>query len=124
MARVPVVRIGNNLLATVLEELRDSEALELQEQINSTLEKTGASGVILDVSVLQTMDSFLGRLLRDIAVGSSLLGARTVVVGIQPAVAITLVELGLLLDGVKTALNLEKALALLADAPRAAGPRA
>jgi rsbT antagonist protein RsbS len=113
VARVPVVRIGNTLLATVQEDLYDRDALDLQENLNAALERSGARGVLLDVSVVETVDSYLGRVLRDIALGARLLGAHTVVVGIQPAVAITLVELGLELRGVHTALNPEKGLALL-----------
>jgi rsbT antagonist protein RsbS len=111
--RVPIVRIGDTLVATVQEDLYDRDALDLQESLTGELERTGARGVLLDVSVVETVDSYLGRLLRDIALGARLLGAQTVVVGIQPAVAITLVELGLELQGVHTALNAEKGLALL-----------
>ena len=113
MARVPIVRIGDTILATVQEDLYDHDALELQENLNAALERSGARGVLLDVSVVETIDSYLGRLLRDIALGARLLGAHTVVVGIQPAVAVTLVELGLELQGIHTALNPEKGLALL-----------
>jgi rsbT antagonist protein RsbS len=113
MVRVPIIQVGSTLIATVLDDLRDSDALTLQEDLAATLERTGARGVLLDLSVVETVDSFLGRLLNDIAVGTRLLGARTVVVGIQPAVAITLVELGLELKGVRTALNPHKGLALL-----------
>ena len=113
MARVPIIRLGDVLIASVQEDLTDHDAARLQEELNGLLERTGARGVLLDVSVLQIIDSFLGRLLHDIATGARLLGARTVVVGIQPAVAITLVELGLELKGVRTALNAERGLVLL-----------
>jgi rsbT antagonist protein RsbS len=113
VARVPIVRIGDTLIATVQEELYDRDALALQESLNGALERTGARGVLLDLSMVDTVDSFLGRLLNDIALGTRLLGARAVIVGIQPAVAVTLVELGLELKGVRTALNAEKGLALL-----------
>jgi rsbT antagonist protein RsbS len=113
MARVPVIRVDQTLIATVQEELRDSDALQLQEDLARSLERTNARGVLLDLSAVETVDSFLGRLLHDIATGAHLLGARTVVVGIQPAVAITLVELGLNLNRVTTALNAEKGMALL-----------
>jgi rsbT antagonist protein RsbS len=113
VARVPILRLGDTLVATVQETLHDRDALVLQEELNGVLERTGARGVLLDVSVVETVDSFLGRLLNDIATGARLLGARTVVVGIQPAVAITLVELGLELTGVRTALDPEKGMALL-----------
>jgi rsbT antagonist protein RsbS len=111
--RVPIIRLGETLLATVQEDVYDSDALDLQEALTTELERTGARGVLLDVSVVETVDSYLGRILRDVALGARLLGAHTVVVGIQPAVAITLVELGLELQGVRTALNPEKGLALL-----------
>lgn len=113
MARIPIIKVGNVLIATVQEDLYDRDALALQESLNQELERTGAGGVLLDVSVVETVDSFLGRLLNDIATSSRLLGAQTVVVGIQPAVAITLVELGLELKGIRTALNPEKGMALL-----------
>jgi rsbT antagonist protein RsbS len=113
VARVPIIRLGETLVATVQEDLYDHDALELQEALTSELERTGARGVLIDVSVVETVDSYLGRVLRDTALGARLLGAHTVVVGIQPAVAITLVELGLELGGVRTALNSEKGMALL-----------
>ena len=113
MAQVPIVRVGQVLLATVQEDLRDQDALDLQVKLGDALERTGARGVMIDVSVVETVDSFLGRLLNEIAMGARLLGARTVVVGIQPAVAITLVELGLELKGIRTALDAAKGMALL-----------
>ena len=113
MARVPIIRLGGVLIATVMEELRDQDAISFQDDLMSVLEKTDARGVLIDLSVVETLDSFLGRLLNDIAVGARLLGARTVVVGMQPAVAVTLVELGLELKGVKTALDVEKGMDLL-----------
>jgi len=113
MARVPIIHIGETLIATVQEDLRDQDALDLQQHLGERLVQTGARGVLLDLSVAETVDSFLGRLLGDIAVGARLLSAHTVVVGIRPAVAITLVELGLELRGVHTALTVEKGLARL-----------
>jgi len=110
MARVPIVRVGETLIATVQEDLRDADAMELQEQLTERLEKTGARGVLLDLSIVDTVDSFLGRLIHDIASVSRLLGAQTVIAGVQPAVAVTLVELGLDLQGVTTALNAEQGL--------------
>src|SRR6185437_14248357 len=110
MARVPILRLGEMLIATVLEDLRDTDALDLQERLNASLERTGAQAVLLDVSAVETLDSFLGRLLNDIAATARLLGAVTVIVGIQPAVAITLVELGLELRGVQTALTMDQGL--------------
>ena|SRR5579884_4062923 len=113
MARVPIVRIGDTLVATVQEDLRDREALGLRDDLAGWLERTGAQGVLLDVSTVETVDSFLGRLINDIATSTRLLGAHTVVVGIQPAVALTLIELGLELRGVRTALNPEKGMKLV-----------
>ena len=113
MAPVPILHLGDTLLVAVQEELGDRDALALQEALHARLERTGARGVLLDLSAVETVDSFLGRLINDMTRGTRLLGARTVIVGIQPAVAITLVELGLELRGVRTALNLDKGLALL-----------
>ncbi|MCA1668520.1 MAG: STAS domain-containing protein [Thermomicrobia bacterium] len=113
MVRTPIIHIGDILVASVQEDLGDRDALYLQEALNQTLERTGARGVLIDLSVVEMVDSFLGRLLDDIAAGTRLLGAYTVVVGIQPAVAITLVELGLELKGVYTALDARRGLALL-----------
>jgi rsbT antagonist protein RsbS len=113
MARVPLVHVGDTLIATVQEELHDRDAYALQEELGQALERTGARGVVLDLSVLETLDSFLGRTINDLAMSARLLGAETVVVGMQPAVAITLVELGLELRGVRTALNAARGLALL-----------
>src|SRR5215213_3668876 len=98
---IPTVKVGQSLIATIPEGIGDSEALQLQEEINSRIEVSNVRGVLLDISALQTVDSFLGRLLSDIALGARLLGADTVVAGMQPAVAITLVELGLNLKGIR-----------------------
>lgn len=113
MARIPLIRLGDLLIVTVLEEVRDSDALALQQELMDTLQRTGARGVLLDLSVVETIDSFLGRLVSEIAVGARLMGASTVIAGIQPAVAITLVELGLELRGIRTALNPRKGLVVL-----------
>src|SRR3954447_431398 len=113
MARTPIIYFGEILVASVQEDLGDREALDLQEALSQALERTGALGVLIDLSVVEMVDSFLGRLLSDIAAGTRLFGAHTVVVGIQPAVAITLVELGLELKSVHTALDARKGLALL-----------
>ncbi len=113
MARVPIVRIADTLVATVFEDLHDRDALALQVELSEALERSGAGGVLLDLSVVETVDSFLGRLLNDVAASTRLLGAQTVIVGIQPAVAITLVELGLELKGVRTALTPDRGMALL-----------
>ena len=113
MTKVPIIRVENTLIASVQEGLRDRDALEMQSEIGHMLERTGASGVLVDLSVVQTLDSFLGRLLHDIALHTALLGAPTVVVGMQPAVAVTLVEMGLGLRGIRTALNVDRGLVLL-----------
>jgi rsbT antagonist protein RsbS len=113
MARVPIIRVGGTLIATVQEDLRDRDAVELQINLTEQLERTGSTGVLLDLSIVETVDSFLGRLLHDIARVTRLLGAQTVVVGLQPAVAVTLVELGLELPDVPTALNADRGMALL-----------
>jgi len=113
MASVPIVHIGDTLIATVQEDLKDSDALDLLQRLTERLERVNAHGVLLDMSVVETVDSFLGRLIHDIARVTRLLGAQTVVVGLQPAVAVTLVELGLELEGVRTALNPILGLALL-----------
>ena len=93
----PIIKVGNCLIATLNEEIGDADALDLQEAINGRIEQTDATGVLLDISALETIDSFLGRLLNEITIGARLLGAETVVAGMQPAVAMTLVELGLTL---------------------------
>ena len=113
MARVPIVHVGDVLIATVHEELHDRDAIRLQEELGATLERTSAAGVLLDLSIVETVDSFLGRMINDVASSARLLGAHSVVVGIQPAVAITLVELGLELKGVHTALNAARGMELL-----------
>lgn len=113
MAAVPIVRIGGVLIATVQEELYDRDGLRLQEDLGDLLERTGARGVLLDLSAVQTVDSFLARLIGSVAAMARLMGAVTVVAGIQPAVAITLVELGLALPGIHTALDAERGMALL-----------
>jgi rsbT antagonist protein RsbS len=113
MARIPIIQVGDTLIATVLEDLHDRDALQLQEDLGGALERSGARGVLLDLSVVELVDSFLGRMLNDIAAGTRLLGAQAVIVGMQPQVAMTLVELGLELKGVRTALTPEKGMALL-----------
>ena len=113
MAPVPIIQIGGTVIAAVQEDLRDADALQLQERLTRRLEQTGARGVLIDLSVVETVDSFLGRLIHDLARATRLLGAQTVVVGLQPAVAVTLVELGLELKGVRTALTADRGLLLL-----------
>jgi len=113
VARVPIVRVDATLIATVQDELCDSDVMLLREELSATLERTGVHAVLLDLTTVQTVDSFLGRLLNDVAAEMRLLGAQTVIVGIQPAVAMTLVELGLDLKGVTTALDVDKGMRLL-----------
>jgi rsbT antagonist protein RsbS len=113
MERIPVLRMGEVLLVTVQVDLHDQLALRLQEDLTAAIERFAAKGVLLDISGLEIVDSFIGRMIADISGMSRLLGAATVVVGMQPAVAITLVELGLSLPGVATALNVERGMQLL-----------
>ena len=111
--RVPVLRLGDVLLVTLQGDLHDSTAQQLQDDLAEAIVRSGATGVIMDISGVEIVDSFLGRVLAEIAGQTDLLAARTVVVGMRPAVAITLVELGLTLPGVHTALNTEVAMELL-----------
>jgi rsbT antagonist protein RsbS len=115
MARIPVLKI-KDVLVVSLQDLHDQGALELQDDVLSQLSRTGAHGLLIDVSGIDVVDSFLGRVIGDTANMAKLMGARTVLAGIQPAVAITITELGLSLPGVQTALNLEKGLSML-DSP-------
>ncbi|MGC9500175.1 STAS domain-containing protein [Streptomyces sp. WG7] len=110
---VPVLRLGEVLLVTLQGDLHDSTAQQLQQDLAETISHSGATGVIIDVSGVEIVDSFLGRVLAEIAGQTELLAARTVIVGMRPAVAITLVELGLTLPRVHTALSTEVALELL-----------
>ena len=113
MERIPILQMGRHLLVTIQIDMHDQTALRLQEDLSAKIEATGANGVLIDVSSLEMVDSFIGRMLVSISDIARILGATTVVVGIQPAVAITLVELGLSLGGVKTALNVERGMAML-----------
>jgi rsbT antagonist protein RsbS len=112
---VPILKIGNVLLVSIQIDLSDETALALQDDLSERIVKTGAHGVIIDISALEIVDSFIGRMLSNIASMSRVLDARTVVVGMRPAVAITLTELGLSLSGVKTALNAERAFEMLRE---------
>ncbi|WP_433604399.1 STAS domain-containing protein [Dactylosporangium sp. CA-139114] len=114
MDRVPVLKIGDILLVSIQIDLDDQSAMQLQEDLSDRIVETGAHGVVIDISALEIVDSFIGRMLSTIAAVSRVLDAETVVVGMRPAVAITLVELGLSLNGVRTALNVDKALEILA----------
>jgi rsbT antagonist protein RsbS len=115
MDRIPILKMGDFLLVTIQVDMHDRLALTLQEDLTSRIEKTGARGVLIDISALEMVDSFMGRMIANISSMSHILDADTVVVGMQPAVAITLVELGLSLPGVKTALNVERGMAYLRE---------
>lgn len=113
MSRIPILKIEDTLLVSIQTEMHDSLAEDLQRDILSMLSSTQAKGVLLDVTAIQVIDSFLGRMIGDTATMARLMGARTVLVGLQPAVAITLMELGMRLTGVHTALNIDQGLAWL-----------
>jgi rsbT antagonist protein RsbS len=116
MERIPILRMGRFLLVTIQVDMHDQLALALQEDLTDSITRNGSKGVLIDISSLEVVDSFIGRMLANIAGIARVLDADTVVVGMQPAVAITLVELGLSLPGVRTALNVEKGVALLSAA--------
>jgi rsbT antagonist protein RsbS len=115
MDRIPIYKIGDILLVSIQIELRDQDAVDLQDDLAERIAATGAKGVVIDISALELVDSFIGRMLSTTAALSRVLDARTVVVGMRPAVAITLVELGLSLPGVETALDVERGLALVSS---------
>lgn len=115
MDRIPVLKVGKALLVTVQVDMHDRLATALEEDLSARIVATGARGVLIDISGLDIVNSFMGRMLDSIAAVSRMLDAETVVVGMRPAVAITLVELGLELNGVRTALNVEKGMELLAQ---------
>jgi rsbT antagonist protein RsbS len=114
MYRIPILQMGQTLLVTIQVDMQDQMALALQDDLANKISSTGAKGVLIDISALEIVDSFVGRMLASISGISRILDATTVVVGMQPAVAITLVELGLSLEGVRTALNVERGVELLA----------
>jgi rsbT antagonist protein RsbS len=113
MERVPILKMGDFLLVTIQVDMHDRLALTLQEDLTERIAATGARGVLIDISTLEIVDSFIGRVLGNIAGMARILDAQTVVVGMRPAVAITLVELGLSLPGVRTALNVERGMEVL-----------
>jgi rsbT antagonist protein RsbS len=113
MERIPILRMGRYLLVTIQVDMHDQLAMTLQDDLTQRIVSDKARGVLIDISSLDMVDSFIGRMISNIAGMSRVLDAQTVVVGMQPAVAITLVELGLDLKGVRTALNVEKGMALL-----------
>ena len=115
MERIPILRMGKLLLVTIQVDMHDRLALQLQDDLTARIVADRAHGVLIDISSLEVVDSFIGRMISNIAAMARVLDAQTVVVGMQPAVAITLVELGLSLDGVRTALNVDKGMALLRD---------
>ena len=113
MERVPIIKMGPALVVSIQGDMHDRLAVALEEELTKTIVATGAKGVLIDISTLDAVDSFIGRMLDTISSVSRILDADTVVVGMRPSVAITLVELGLSLSGVKTALNVERGMAFL-----------
>jgi rsbT antagonist protein RsbS len=113
MERIPILQMGEFLIVSIQVDMHDRLAMALQDDLTNRITDTQAHGVLIDISSLEIVDSFIGRILGNIAKMSQILDAQTVVVGMQPAVAITLVELGLSLTGIRTALNVEKGMALL-----------
>ena len=113
MERIPILKMGEFLLVTIQVDMHDRLALQLQDDLTERIAVTGARGVLIDISALEMVDSFIGRMIANIAGMARILDAQTVVTGMQPAVAITLVELGLTLTGVRTALNVERGMTLL-----------
>jgi rsbT antagonist protein RsbS len=111
--KIPILRMGEYLLVTIQVDMHDRLAMTLQDDLTNRIAETGAKGVLIDISSLEIVDSFIGRMLGNIASMSRVLDAHTVVVGMQPAVAITLVELGMSLEGVRTALNVDAGMELL-----------
>lgn len=113
MERIPILRMGNLLLVTIQVDMHDKLAMTLQDDLTKAIAELGSRGVLIDISSLEIVDSFIGRMLANIAAMARVLDAQTVLVGMQPAVAITLVELGMSLPGVRTALNVETGMELL-----------
>jgi len=113
--KIPIIKIRDFLIVSIQVDMHDKLAIQLQAQILEEIEKTGAKGVLIDISVLEMVDSFIGRMLSGMASMASIMDAAVVIVGMQPAVAITLVELGLEMPGVDTALNMEKGIEMLQE---------
>jgi rsbT antagonist protein RsbS len=117
MDRIPILKMGDCLIVSIQEEMHDRLARALQEELSEKIYRTSAKAVLIDISTVQIVDSFIGRMIANIAGISGIMDARTVIIGIQPAVAITLVEMGIMLPGVMTALNIEDGMKLLTQAP-------
>ena len=115
MERIPILQMGEFLLVTIQVDMHDQLALTLQDDLSERINRTSARGVLIDISALDMVDSFIGRMIGTISGLSRIMDAQTVLVGMQPAVAITLVELGMTLPGVATALNVERGMKLLRD---------
>ncbi len=115
MEQIPILKLGKFLLVTIQVDMHDQLALRLQDELTNRIVKENAKGVLIDISALEIVDSFIGRTLANIAAMARILDAETVVVGMQPAVAITMVELGLSLPGVRTALNVERGMEILSS---------
>lgn len=115
MDRIPILKVGDCLLVTIQVDMHDQLAMTLQEDLTAQIAKHASRGVLIDISSLEIVDSFIGRMLANIAAMSRVLDAQTVLTGMQPAVAITLVELGMTLPGIRTALNVERGLELLRE---------
>ena len=115
MDRIPILKFGDCLLVTIQVDMHDELAMSLQEDLTAQIAKYASRGVLIDISSLEIVDSFIGRMLANIAAMSRVLDAQTVLTGMQPAVAITLVELGMSLPGIKTALNVERGMELLRE---------
>ncbi len=113
MDRIPILKMGSLLLVTIQVDMHDKLAMTLQDDLTNRIVKDRAKGVLIDISALDLVDSFIGRMINNIAAMAKILDADTVLVGMQPAVAITLVELGLTLEGVKTALNVDRGMKML-----------